>query len=88
MAGIFDKLKEQLELLEWPDVYMFKFITPSSNENTAKIHALFDDAVDIVQKESSSNKYTVFTIKTVMVSAEAVIEIYEKASKIKGVVSL
>lgn len=86
--GVFDKLREQLEQQEWPDVYMFKFIAPSSNENIAFIHSLFDDATEIIQKESDTKKYTIFTIKTVMVSADAVIDVYEKASTVKGIVSL
>lgn len=84
----FEKLKTQLDLLEWPNVYLFKFITPSSHENIAKIHALFDETADIVQKESKTGKYTVFTIKTVMLNADDIIEVYIKAAQIKGIVSL
>lgn len=84
----FEKLRKQLEQLEWPDVYIFKFIIPSTHENIAKIHALFDETALINQKESDSKKYTVFTIKTVMLNADSIIDVYLKASEIKGIVSL
>ena len=35
------KIREQLELQEWPNVYLFKFIVPNTSENIAKTTALF-----------------------------------------------
>ncbi len=43
MSDTLNKLKEQLELQEWPNVYLFKFIAPNDSETVAIITALFDD---------------------------------------------
>jgi hypothetical protein len=32
---IFDKLRAQLDLMEWPNLYLYKFIIPNENEKLA-----------------------------------------------------
>ena len=43
----FLKLKEQLELLEWPNVFLFKFIIPADSETIALASAIFDETNDV-----------------------------------------
>ncbi|MDX1651848.1 MAG: DUF493 domain-containing protein [Brumimicrobium sp.] len=88
MDSKFDKLQEQLEQLEWPSVYYFKFIAPNDPKTIALITALFNDKSNINMRPSSKGNYTSINIKEVMVSAAAVIDIYEEAAKIDGVISL
>ena len=88
MEGQFDKLREQLEQQSWPRLYLFKFIAPSDNHKIALITEMFNEVSDINIRPSSKGKYTSISIKEVMTSADKVIEIYEEAAKIKGVIIL
>lgn len=84
----FENLRAQLDLLEWPSVYMFKFIVPNDNEKIALTSALFDENADISYHTSTKGNYVSVSVKEVMISANAVIDIYEKAVKIEGIISL
>jgi uncharacterized protein len=78
--------KEKLEGSgQFPMLYMFKFIVPHGKEQ--EVAALFPKN-EIAFKESSGGKYISATIKPMMESADQIIEIYEKASKIEGLLSL
>jgi hypothetical protein len=87
--SVFDKLKAQLDLMEWPSLYMYKFIIPNENEKLAQVTALFDyETAEISYHESGKGNYVSVSVKEVAVSVEQIIEKYEKASEIKGVISL
>ena len=88
MEGQFDKLKTQLDLQEWPRLYLFKFIAPSDNEKIALITKMFNDVSEINIRPSSKGKYTSITVKEVMMNPDRVIELYEEAAKIEGVIIL
>ncbi len=88
MEEQFDKLKIQLDLLEWPSLYLFKFISPSDNQKIALITSMFDEASDITIRPSSKGTYTSISVKEIMMSSESVISIYEKTAKIDGVIIL
>jgi len=85
---MFDKLKIQLDLQEWPSTYMFKFIVANEPEKIAQVAALFDDQADIRMQPSKNNKYMSLTAVELMLSSEHVIERYEKAAKFEGVIAL
>jgi uncharacterized protein len=81
------------ELLEqnytWPALYMFKFICPADNEAIARLQQLFDPEVaEISLRPSSKGNYVSFTAKELMLSAEAVMQRYEQARGIPGLISL
>jgi len=84
----FENLKAQLDALEWPSVYLFKFIVPNDNEKMALVSALFDENANISYHASSKGNYVSVSVKEVMLSGDSVIEIYEKAVKIEGIISL
>ena len=84
----FDNLRAHLELHEWPSVYLFKFIVENDNAKMAQVSALFDEMADISYHPSSNGKYVSVSVKEVMLSAEAIISVYEKAAKIEGIISL
>lgn len=88
MSDKFDKLKAQLELQEWPMVYLFKFIMPNDSVVIANITALFDDGADLKYSNSKTGKYVSLSVKELMLDVDSVIEKYNKASKFKGVISL
>lgn len=88
MSSPYDKLRIQLELLEWPNVYMFKFIVPNTPELIAKTTALFDPGADIQFHESKTGKFVSVSVKELMLNVDSIIEKYEKATTIKGLMAL
>lgn len=86
--GQFDELKSKLELEEWPNLYFFKFIMPSDNQKIALVSSLFDDTSDIQVRPSSKGNYTSISVKEMMFDVNSIIDIYEKAALIEGVIIL
>jgi putative lipoic acid-binding regulatory protein len=84
----FDTLREQLALLDWPDVYFFKFIVPNDKLKIAQITAFFDENATIGFHPSGKGNYISISIKTVMLNVDEIISIYEQTSAINGVISL
>ena len=84
----FESLKVQLESMDFPQVYFFKFIVPNENDNVAKVSALYASNTQIQMKTSSSGKFISVSAKQVMLSVDDVINIYHKASTIEGIISL
>lgn len=84
----YNSLREKLNEQSWPNVYFFKFIVPADNERIGQVYALFDETAEIKTKDSSTGKYTSVSIKTVMISVDAIIDVYHEAGKIEGIISL
>ncbi len=86
---IWAKLRLQLqETQEFPLLYMFKFICPSDNKIIAQLSSFFPETAVITLKSSQNGNFTSFTAKEVMLSPDEIIDIYDKATKIKGVIML
>ena len=69
----------------WPSLYMFKFIVPNGKEDEVKnLFPLHTSS----EKSSSKGNYTSITIKMMMPSSEAVIEVYQKAATVEGLIAL
>jgi len=87
--GLTDSKEEFIQMLDldhkWPTWYLFKFITPRNKEEL--VVALFPDGQAEV-KASSKGKYRSVTAKLMMSSAQDVLDIYEKAYHIDGVLAL
>jgi len=86
--GTFDKLREQLSLEEWPNVYFFKFIVPNTPHALAQTTALFDETARIQFHESSNGKFVSVSVKEMMLDVDSIIAVYEKAQVIPGIISL
>ncbi len=85
----YSALKQKLEESgDWPRVYFFKFIVPSTNENLARVEALFGAEAQVSIKQSTKGNYVSVSAKELMLSADRVIERYEKASLIEGLMAL
>lgn len=84
----FDKLRAQLELQEWPNVYLFKFIVPNNSHAIAQATALFDDLSELSFHESKTGKYVSVTAKEMMLTVDDIIAVYNKAAAIEGIISL
>ncbi|MDX2361128.1 MAG: DUF493 domain-containing protein [Crocinitomicaceae bacterium] len=85
---VFDNLRKQLELQEWPDVFMFKFIVPNDSEKVAKVTSLFDDGADLRYQQSKTGKYVSVSAKELMVDVDSIIVKYQSAAAIDGVIAL
>lgn len=70
---------------QWPCPYMFKFIVPTEKLDDFK--TLFPDE-ELALRESRTGKYTSVTMETTMCSSQSVMEVYEKAAQIPGIMSL
>jgi putative lipoic acid-binding regulatory protein len=80
------EFQEKLEAThKFPAIYMFKFIV--LDEKKKLVEALFPGH-EVISKPSSKGKYISITAKPMMGSSEAIIEIYKKAHKIEGIISL
>lgn len=69
----------------WPSLYMFKFIVPSGQEEAVK--KLFPKHV-ASEKHSRRGRYTSVTVQMMMPSSEAVVNVYEQAAAIDGLIAL
>ena len=92
LLWVMDEVKFR-ELLEqnysWPCVYMFKFICPADNVSIAKLQQMFDPEVaELSLRPSSKGTYVSFTATELMMSVDAVVERYQKAKGIPGLISL
>lgn len=84
----YENLKIQLELLEWPNIYFYKFILPNENDKIARVSSLFDKNAEIGLFPSRNGNFISISVKEVALDAKSIIEKYEKASKVKGIITL
>lgn len=84
----FDGLRGKLEQEEWPAVYLFKFIMPNNHETISRLLNIFGTENKQQIQNSKNGNYVSITIHEMMMSANDVIEKYEQAALLKGVMSL
>ena len=86
----FERIKNTLDQThDWPSVFLFKFIVPSESDKIARVEALFNsETAEIRMRESRNGKYTSISAREAMTSAESVLECYQKASEIEGLIAL
>jgi len=69
----------------WPSIYIFKFIVPVGKEDELKNLFPMHTSTD---KLSTQGNYISVTFRMMMPSSDAVIEVYERASVIEGLIAL
>ena len=86
----YSNLKQKLnDQTAWPSLYLFKFIIKSNEDKVEALTKVFEkEKNDISLKPSSAGKYVSFSVKTMMLSADAVIAKYKEVGKIEGVIAL
>ena len=86
----YKSLKEKLESeTSWPSVYLFKVIVKSDSQSLDAVVAVFENEKERIQlKPSNAGTYTSVSVKTLMLSPDAVIEKYKRVGEIEGVISL
>ncbi len=81
-----ESFRKKLDSLHaWPSLYMFKFIVPSGKEK--EVYALFPNNA-LKTKKSSKGNYVSVTAQVMMPSSEQVVQKYQEAHKIEGVLAL
>jgi hypothetical protein len=83
--GLLEKLKQQEN---WPMVYLFKFIIPNDNHKLALAQQLFGPEARVTINKSRTGKYLSISANEMMLSPEEVIDRYNRASNIEGLISL
>ena len=88
--AFYDKLTLKLkESTNFPTVYLYKFIVPTTDEHISSVKAVFKATVSKIElKESKNKKYTSISIKMNASTVEEIILKYKEVGKIKGVISL
>lgn len=86
--SVFENLKFQLDQLEWPNIYLYKFILPNENEKIALVTSLFDQNAEIGLLPSRNGNFISISVKEVALNAQSIIEKYEKLAKVKGIITL
>jgi len=87
-----DNITKFWELLskdtEWPMIYYFKFIVHNNQEKLDQVKALFSDQAAITYNTSKDIKFISISCKQLMPDAESIIDIYEKAGLVDGLIAL
>ncbi|MBG7613262.1 DUF493 domain-containing protein [Polaribacter sp. BAL334] len=88
--AFYKKLQWQLEdTTQFPSDYLFKFIVPASDNQVEEVENLFNNKGAVINtKKSKTGKYVSVSIVLNIENAATVIDYYQKAAKIKGIISL
>ncbi|MEM8868626.1 MAG: DUF493 domain-containing protein [Verrucomicrobiota bacterium] len=70
---------------DWPCLFPFKFIVPK-DQKEAVLELFADDPVS--SRESSSGRFTAYTMEMNMHSCDEVIAVYQRVARVPGVISL
>lgn len=70
---------------EWPCLFPFKFIVPADQVKVV-LDLFADDPVK--SRESSSGRFTAYTMEINVHSSDEVIAIYQRVAQVPGVISL
>lgn len=81
----YEGLRTQLEKLNWPNIYLYKFIVPIDQAD--ELLSLFSKG-DTTTKVSRNGNYVSVTAKPFMYNAEKVIDKYKEAKEIEGIIML
>jgi hypothetical protein len=73
------------DTVEFPTEYYFKFIVPI-NKLSELLHIMAGMAVE--EKTSQNGNYVSVSGRKVMHTSQEIIDVYQKASVIKGIISL
>lgn len=81
-----EDFKDKLESIhKWPSYYMFKFIVPkASKDELVKLL----EGHDLQIKNSGKGNYISVTSKKMINDSDEVLDIYEDAHKIDGIIAL
>ena len=70
---------------QWPEKYTFKFIVPADQIDS--VRGMFNDDPR-EERPSANGKYVSLTVHKTMPSSDSVLDIYDTAAKIPGLIAL
>lgn len=70
---------------DWPTTYMFKFVVPAAR--VSEVKTAFSEET-LQTKQSKQGNYVAFTMNKMIYSSDEVVEIYQEARKIEGLIAL
>jgi putative lipoic acid-binding regulatory protein len=73
------------EQYSWPDYYTYKFVI-NADKKTDLVQILGD--IDISEKSSRTGKFTSITARCLINNSQEVLAVYQRVSKIEGIISL
>lgn len=82
------RLREQLDKLQWPQAYMFKFVMPNDPLRVERVRQMLPQDGRMRADSSRTGKYVSLTCVATMPSADAVMEVTTKICQVEGVISL
>lgn len=88
MSDQYAKLRELLAKLQYPSVYMYKFIVKQDVNKVIEIKRCFSESAEFVTKVSSNGNYVSVSIKEMMMNSEDIINRYKEVGKIENVITL
>ncbi|MDC1107121.1 DUF493 family protein [Prolixibacteraceae bacterium] len=89
MLDPYKRLEEILkEDNSWPKPYMFKFIVPNHNNKVNTVKAMMPQPDKVVMRSSKDLKYVSISLKTIVKSAEEILDLYKKIDQVEGVIKL
>tara|TARA_Y100000385_G_scaffold291948_1_gene374470 strand:+ start:14538 stop:14807 length:270 start_codon:yes stop_codon:yes gene_type:complete len=89
MKKEFEGLYKELQHISYPNLYLFKFIIKADVEKIVQLESLFDSKrAQIKRKSSAKGAYISISVKEIMLCPKEIIDIYDKSSKINGVIAL
>ena len=89
MKKEFEGLYKELQHISYPNLYLFKFIIKADVEKIVQLESLFDSKrAQIKRKSSAKGAYISISVKVIMLCPKEIIDIYDKSSKINGVIAL
>lgn len=88
MADQYDKLRELLATLDYPSVYLYKFIVKQNPEKVIEIKRCFSESAEFKTQESKKGTYVSVSVKEMMLNSEAIIDRYKLVAKIENVITL
>jgi putative lipoic acid-binding regulatory protein len=88
--SFYQKLKTQLdETTQFPADYLYKFIVSAEGNRVEEVQAIFDNKGAVINtKKSKTGKYTSVSIVIKLASSDEVIQYYQEAEKVEGIISL
>lgn len=82
----FGKFKALLDdQMVWPDYYSFKFVVKSGHKDSL-LEILEEHS--ITERQSKNGNFVSITSRKLVHSSDDVVEVYQKASTIEGILSL
>ncbi len=88
MPDKYQGLREKLNNIPFPTIYMYKFVVPNKLELIADVKALAEDENSVRLNYSKNGLYVSLTFKETKQTVEDIIMVYKKAELIEDLMAL